>query len=124
MKITIQEQDYSAALDAANSLTIEREINEPSTCKFSLCIPANTNLPAPVRNQSVAITGDDGTLYFTGFVAASPLPVYAGLGLEGPRYRTKIEAVSDEILLDQLLMAPSIALTGESLRRILGDWRW
>ena len=30
MKITIQGQDYTAALDAARPLTIERKLNEPS----------------------------------------------------------------------------------------------
>ena len=29
------------------------------------------------------------------------------MGLEGPRYRIAIQAVSDEILLDQVLMPPS-----------------
>ena len=30
MKITIQGQDYTAALDAVHPLTIERKLNEPS----------------------------------------------------------------------------------------------
>jgi hypothetical protein len=114
MKITIQGQDYSAALDASNPLTIERKINEPSTCKFSFCLPANGSLAMPSRNQAIAITGDDGTLYFTGYVAASPMPAYAGLGLEGPCYRTNIQAISDELLLDQLLMPPSAGAAGET----------
>src|SRR5208283_5130162 len=70
------------------------------------------SLAAPSRFQSLAVTGDDGTPYFTGYIAVSPLPEYAGMGLEGPRYRTAIQAVSDEILLDQLLMPPSTGATG------------
>ena len=112
MKITIQGQNYSAALDAAHPLTIERKLNEPSICQLWLCLPANGSLATPSRNQSVAVTGDDGTPYFTGYIAVSPLPEYAGMGLEGPRYRTAIQAVSDEILLDQLLMPPSTGATG------------
>ena len=87
MKITIQGQDYTAALDAVRPLTIERKINEPSICELWLSLPANGSLAAPTRFQSIAVTGDDGTTYFTGYIAVSPLPEYAGMGLEGPRYR-------------------------------------
>ena len=87
MKITIQGQDYSSALDAVHPLTIERKLNEPSVCQLWLSSAARDSLRRPSRNQSIAVTGDDGTHYFTGYIAASPLPEYAGLGLEGPRYR-------------------------------------
>ena len=100
MKITIQGQDYTAALDAAHPLTIERKINAPSICQLWLSLPADGSLAAPARYQPLAVTGDDSTPYFTGYIAASPLPEYAGLGCEGPRYRTAIQAVSDELLLD------------------------
>ena len=29
------------------------------------------------------------TNYFTGYIAVSPLPEYAGMGLEGPRYASR-----------------------------------
>ena len=114
MKITIQGQDYTAALDAARPLTIERKLNEPSICELSLSLPANGSLATPARNQSLAVTGDDGTPYFTGYIAVSPLPEYAGLAMEGPRYRFAVQAVSDELLLDQLPMPPSAGATGET----------
>jgi len=101
MKITIQGQDYTAALDAARPLTIERKLNEPSICQLWLCLPASGSLAAPARYQSLAVSGDDGTAYFTGYIAVTPLPEYRGLCLEGPRYSTAIQAVSDELLLDQ-----------------------
>src|SRR5208283_833014 len=107
MKITIQGQDYTAALDAARPLTIERKINEPSVCQFRLSLPATGGLAKPARYQSIAVIGDNGTTYFTGYVAASPSQEFSGFGLEGPRYRILIQAISDEILLDQLLMPPS-----------------
>ena len=50
--------------------------------------------------------------YFTGYLAVSPLPEYAGLGLEGPRYRIALQALSDEFLLDQLSMAPGKGASG------------
>jgi len=119
MKIKIQGLDYTAALDAVRPLTIERKINEPSVCEFWLSLPANGSLAAPARFRSVAVTGDDGATYFTGYIAVSPLPEYSGMGLEGPRYRLAIQAVSDEILLDQLLMPPSSAIAADNAGTLL-----
>jgi hypothetical protein len=114
MKITIQGQDYTAALDAVRPLTIERKLNEPSVCQLWLSLPADGSLATPSRNQSLAITGDDGTLYFTGYIVVTPLPEYAGLSIGGPRYRIAIQALSDETLLDQLPIMPSTGATGET----------
>jgi hypothetical protein len=114
MKITIQGQDYTAALDAERPLTIERKLNEPSICQLWLSLPANGGLAAPSRNQSLAVTGDDGIAYFTGYIAVTPFPEYAGLAMEGPRYRIAIQALSDELLLDQLTMPPSTGATGNT----------
>jgi hypothetical protein len=121
MRITIQGQDYTATLDGARPLTIERRLNEPSICQFWLSLPANGSLAAPSRFQFISISGDDGTAYFTGYIAVSPLPEYAGLGLEGSRYRTAIQAVSDELILDQLLMPPSAGSTGQTAGALLAS---
>jgi len=112
MKITIQGQDYTTALDAAHPLTIERKLNEPSVCQLLLTLPSASGLALPSRYQALAVAGDDGTIYFTGYIAVTPLPEYAGLAISGPRYRIAIQAVSDELLLDQLLMPPSAGTTG------------
>ncbi|HVZ83715.1 MAG TPA: hypothetical protein VG893_08570 [Terracidiphilus sp.] len=109
MKITIHGVDYTAALDAEKPLTIERTLNEPSVCQLGLSLPANGSLAMPARNQAISITGDDGTIYFTGYLAVTPMPEYAGMGLEGPRYRIELQAVSDELLLNQAGMAPAAA---------------
>lgn len=114
MKITIQGQDYTSALDVVRPLTIERKLNEPSICELWLSMPVDGSLTTPTRNQSIAVTGDDETPYFTGYIAVSPLPEYAGLGIVGPRYRIAIQALSDEVLLDRLLMPPSAGTTGEA----------
>jgi len=114
MKITINGVDYTAALDAVRPLTIERKLNEPSVCQLWLSLPANRSLATPLRNQSLVVSGDDGTYYFTGYIAVSPLPEYAGMATEGPRFRIAIQALSDELLLDQLLMPRSAGSTGES----------
>jgi len=119
MKITIQGQDYTIALDAAKPLLIERKLNEPSICELWLSLPINGSLATPLRNQPIAVTGDNGTVYFTGYIAVSPLPEYAGLALEGPRYRIAIQAVSDELLLDQLLMPPSAGASNETAATLM-----
>lgn len=111
MKIIIAGQDYTYALDAHHPLTIERKLNEPSSCRLWISLPAGKTRTL-ARSQSVQITGDDGTLYFTGYIAATPMPEYAGFAVEGPRFRLAIEAVSDEYLLDQSLLAPSRELVG------------
>ncbi|WP_348264060.1 hypothetical protein P8935_05880 [Telmatobacter sp. DSM 110680] len=111
MKITIGGQDFTSALDAAHPLTIERKLNEPSVCQLWITTAADTQI-AITRNQPIQVTGDDGSFYFTGYIAASPLPEYAGLGMEGPRYRIALQAISDEYLLDQLAMAPGKGAAG------------
>lgn len=121
MKITIQGLDYSASLDALRPLTIERKLNEPGVCAFWLSLPARGSLAAPVRNQAVAITGDDGTLYFTGYIASAPLPEYAGLAMEGPRYRLAIRAISDEILMDQLPATSIHAASGMTAGQLVNS---
>lgn len=119
MKITIHGADYTAALDASRPLTIERKLNAPSICQLWLSLPASGTLAAPARYQPLAVTGDDGTIYFTGYIAVSPLAEYAGVGMEGPRYRTAIQAVSDELLLDELMMPPSAGTSNFSASQLL-----
>jgi len=62
MKITIQGTDYTSALDASRPLTIERKLNQPSVCALALTLPANAALATPLRNQSLSVTGDNGTV--------------------------------------------------------------
>ncbi len=92
-------------------MTVDRKLNEPSVCQLWITLRANDSA-ALTRSQAIQITGDDGTFYFTGYLAADPMPEYAGLGLEGPRYRIALQAISDEYLLDQLAMAPGKGASG------------
>jgi len=121
MKITISGQDYTKALDALRPLTIERKLNEPSICELLLTIPVDGELGVPTRNASVSVIGDDGTIYFTGYIAVSPLPEYLGAGIAGPRYRYVIQALSDEFLLDQILMPAGATVANESISNLLGS---
>ncbi len=119
MKITIQGSDYSAWLDAIHSLTIERKLNEPSVCQFWLSLPALGSIAIPVRGQSLAISGDNGAQYFTGYIASSPLPEFAGVAMEGPRYRIAVRAISDEFLMDQLPASPMKATSGMTAGQLM-----
>lgn len=112
MILAINNHDYTAALDAARPLTIERKLNAPSICQLALTLPAGGSLAPPSRFQPISVTGDDGTVYFTGYIAATPMPEYIGLAMEGPRYRLVLHAVSDEFLLDQALGSPSKGVSG------------
>ena len=112
MKITIQGQDYTEAFDGERPLTIERKLNEPSICSLWLSLPTNGIPSAPLRDQYLEIIGDDETTYFTGYIAASPVTEYAGVAIGGAVYRTGIQAFSDELLLDRVLMAPSAGASG------------
>jgi hypothetical protein len=114
MKVTIAGLDYSSALDAVHPLEVVRKLNEPSTCRLWVTLPQvpAAGLAVPERYQELIVSGDDGTVYFTGYLAVSPMPEYAGLGLAGPVFRVLLQAVSDEILLDSQMLPPSAGLTG------------
>ena len=57
MKITINGQDYTAALDAARPLTIERKLNEPSVFQLWLSLP---NRRQPGDSLAQPVSGGDG----------------------------------------------------------------
>lgn len=101
MKIMIAGVDYTATLDAARELTIERRLNEQTTCALLLSVAQLRGLEIPQRYQPIEITGADGTVYFSGHLMATALPEYAGMAMDGPRYRWHVRAFSDDVLLDQ-----------------------
>src|SRR5579863_1667150 len=119
MKISIQGVDYSASVDAKYPLTIDRKLNEPTACQLWLSLTEDAGLATPVRNQPLVISGDDGSMYFTGYIAASPLPEFAGMGCEGPRYRIAIRAMSDELLLDQVPLSSTKIAAGMTAGQLL-----
>ena len=112
MKVTINNVDYSAALDSVHPLTVERKLNEPTVCLLWVTLGQASALAAPQRNQPVVVEGDDGTVYFTGYLAVAPLPEFAGVGTAGPIYRWALQAVSDELLLNMQPLTPSAGMTG------------
>ncbi len=119
MKITIQGVDYTSALDASHPLTIDRTLNRPSVCQLWLSLPMSGHLTAPARNQSIEVASDECITYFTGYIATNPFPEYAGFGMEGARCRIAIQAISDELLLDQLSMMSSSGIGSVSAGALL-----
>jgi hypothetical protein len=93
-------------------MVIQRRLNEPAHCQCWLTLPVASELRQPMRNQRIRIVGDEGTVYFTGYLAEVPIPEYAGHALEGPRFRLEIRATSDESLLDQVGTSSSTAIAG------------
>lgn len=119
MKVLINGVDYAGWLDGVRPLKVERRLNVPSLCRLVVSVPAEGTVAAPMRNQSLQVEGDDGTVYFTGYLAMSPMAEYGGLGLRGPVYRWDLEAVSDEVLLDTQLLPPSAGSSGATAAQLM-----
>jgi hypothetical protein len=111
LKITIDNLDglgpldYTIAVPAnakgGSSLTVQRALNAPSRCTAEIVLGTG-GLAVPVRRGRVAVTAEDGTLLFTGYIATEPVREYAGETTSGTVYRARVSAVSDEWLLDNL----------------------
>lgn len=91
--------DYATVLTAKPSLRIQRQLNLPSTCSFTLA-PLPSNLPMPLRLARITVSDDNGAVLFTGYVASEPVLACVGEDIAGPVYEAAVSAISDEILLD------------------------
>ncbi len=124
MKLTIDNLDgngavdYSQAVVATANFLIERQLNQPSLCSFTLA-PAAVGLPVPVRNGRVVVADDSGLTLFTGYVAMEPALSVIGCNGSGAAYEASVSGVSDEIQLDQLPLAQSQAGVSEPANELL-----
>lgn len=106
MRITIDNGDGRGALDYTGAVasdgpvTVQRALNVPSRCTAVL-LCGEGGLAIPSRLGRVVVTGDVGTVLFTGYLATEPVQVYAGEGTTGAVYRARLSAISDEWLLDR-----------------------
>lgn len=111
MKITIDNLDGAGPLDythaipanakGGSSLTVQRELNEPSRCTAEIVL-GTEGLAVPTRHGRVVVTSESGTTLFTGYITTEPVREYASETTEGITYRARVSAVSDEWLLDKL----------------------
>ncbi len=127
MKITIDNLDgngavdYTASLSGATSLTIERKLNQPSSCIFSV---AGASATVPTSGARVVVTADNDVILFTGYVIAAPARLYAGMGTTGPAYVLQVSCLSDEVVLDARVSGRTVECVdtsaGDLLTKITG----
>lgn len=91
--------NYTNALVAKPPLRIERMLNEPSICSFTLASQAS-GLSVPLRLARVVVSDDNNVVLFTGYVVSEPALELVGEGMAGPVYQAVVSAVSDDVLLD------------------------
>ncbi len=124
MKVTIDNLDgkgavdYSQALVSTAKFIIERQLNEPSLCSFTVA-QANVSLPVPARNGRVIVSDDSGIVLFTGYVATEPALELAGQGVAGATYQSYVSAISDEVLLNQQPLPQSPASYSQSTNQLM-----
>jgi hypothetical protein len=113
--------DYTASLSGAAPLTIERKLNQPSSCTFSV---AQGSLAVPASGARVVVTADNGVFLFTGYAIAAPARLYAGMETTGPAYVLLVSCMSDEIVLDARVSGRTIECVatsaGDLLTKITG----
>jgi len=103
--------NYTSAVIPKIPLRIERQLNEPAICTFTLA--QASDLPVPLRLARVVVSDDGGVVLFTGYVASEPALELVGEGIAGPVYQAGVSAVSDDVLLDMqgvALMTSSFGL--------------
>jgi hypothetical protein len=106
LKITIDNHDglgavdYTQCLAVSGSFTLTRTLNKASVCTMLLdCNAAGRATPS--KYGRVTVTSDAGIVLFTGYVALVPESKLAGAGFAGAMYLQDVNAISDELLLDQ-----------------------
>ncbi len=124
MKVTIDNLDGLGAIDYSDQLmgegplTIERVLNKPSTCRWTM----RDGMTRPARLGRVVVSSNGGKTLFTGYLTREPQAGYAGEGASGTVYRVQLEATSDDWLLDKQGLrtgGESFAESGDALLRSL-----
>ncbi len=123
MKVTIDNQDgkgpidYSRAVCAdqatEKAVVITRTLNQPTLARLYLDCASN-GLATPAVNSFVAITADNGTFLFTGYLPSAAEPIFAGYCSTGPQYRIVVNALSEDWLLNRQAVPQTAPLLGET----------
>ena len=106
MKLTIDNldqqgpRDYTNALAAAPALHLKRRLNQPSELQSTL-ISNGPGFMVPELGGKMQLTKSDGSFMFTGYITEAPEFEYLGWGEQGPGYRYRVVALSDEAVLDR-----------------------
>jgi len=110
--------NYSESIVSTKRFLIERRLNEPSRCTFTVA-PLVVRLVMPVRHGRVVVTDSNGVVLFTGYVATEPAVLLVGQADAGPALEAHVSAVSDEILLDQQQLPSSQPGVSASANQLL-----
>ena len=86
--------DYTAFLEAGKNATLTRKLNALAELKVRLIV-SGAAFAVPVVNARMELALSDGTALFTGYVTATPTPVYLGYGETGARCAYEVVALSD-----------------------------
>ncbi|MGC2198134.1 MAG: hypothetical protein WA628_25915, partial [Terriglobales bacterium] len=130
MKLTIDNLDgrgpwdYTAYIDSAQTPHLVRRLNKPSELRFSLVASA-PDFVVPANGARVMLGQLNGQDLFTGYVIAAPRFEYLGWGGQGPVYRYRMVARSDEVLLDRKTIRRRFPFgarsAGDALRQLAED---
>jgi len=113
-------RDYTPSIAPEGPITLQRTLNSPTRLTAELVVGVE-GLPLPSRLGRVIVDAEDGTALFTGYLATEPVRIYAGDANSGAVYRARLNAVSDEWLLDRAgsgaaqTAAVSLSLDGNQL---------
>ncbi|MFZ0662490.1 MAG: hypothetical protein WAM66_07355 [Acidobacteriaceae bacterium] len=124
MKVTIDNLDGKGAVDYSQSVVatekflINRQLNQPSLCSFTV-VPQVVNLAMPVRHGRVIVADDTGNILFTGYVAMEPALELVGQASGGAAFQALVSAVSDEVLLDQQPLPVLLAGVSQTANQLL-----
>ena len=92
--------DYTNAIESTGLPRIIRHLNKGSQLQVSL-IADSPSFLVPVGGARVRFKRNDDQDIFTGYLIATPAYEYLGWGTNGPVYRYKLTAASDEFILDR-----------------------
>ncbi|HTD55271.1 MAG TPA: hypothetical protein VK670_07800, partial [Silvibacterium sp.] len=124
MKLTIDNLDgrgavdYSQTVVATEKFHIQRQLNEPSLCSFTIA-PSVANLGTPIRHGRVVVADDTGIILFTGYIASEPSILVVGQSSEGAAVHMAVSAISDEVLLDTQPLPQSQAGVASQANQLL-----
>src|SRR4051812_34205628 len=116
MHLTINNLDYTAALDSERPPRIWRRLNRPTELRAHL-YAADARFIVPTAGARVVLLRKTGEKAFTGYVDAAPQYEYLGWGERGPTYRYELLATSDE----SPLSAKTLPNRAEAVQRAAGD---
>jgi hypothetical protein len=93
-------RDYTSAISPNSPPRIRRKLNQPFEMEATL-LAATAQFVVPVLGGRVILSRRDGTKLFTGYIASEPVREHLGWGERGPVLLYRLEAISDEFVLDR-----------------------